>query len=247
MYQTAPARTVMLPAAGSPPKPAPKVPIPLTGSRQAPQFDKNGQRMSPGGAPAPASAPASAPAPAAAPKLLPMLSPTPSASGLGAPVPPPAQQRPLTPAPAGPPAPPAAPFNPADPAGSQLKALLTIRASIDANGWLADEWTEQRGGGGAYCTAFEGVVCDGEKYVTGIKFHDDGDPLGGTLPPAQALQQLPRLKALWLSKTFLTGTLPADWGSLGGLEELRLGQNQLFGRIPREWSGMTRLRKLLLL
>jgi len=159
--------------------------------------------------------------------MLPLLSPAPAASS--------------------PAAPGVTPFNSADPWGSQLQTLFAIRAAIDANGWLAGDWTAERGAGGAYCNTFEGVQCDADKFVTGIKLHDSGDPLGGTLPSAQLLQQLPRLKGIWLANTFLTGSLPEDWGSLTQMEEIRLGRNQLFGRIPREWSGMTNLRELLLL
>jgi hypothetical protein len=178
----------------------------------------------------------------AAPGAAPAAAPPPAAGGAGAAhsvsAPAAAAEEPEAAAPAGP-----APGG--DSLQAQLSALLALKAALDTQGWMRD-WAAGRGAAGEYCARFAGVQCDAEKNVVGIGFRE-GDPLGGTLPPASVLKAFPRLKFLWLGETYLTGTLPADWGELDQLEDLRLGNNQLKGRLPREWAGMARLKKLYLL
>jgi hypothetical protein len=126
----------------------------------------------------------------------------------------------------------------------QLDALLGIKAALDTKGWLAD-WTAERGANGAYCRTFGGIDCDSVGNVIHVTF-DDGDPLGGTLPSAALLAKLPRLTALWLANTGITGTLPPGYGALTQLEDIRLMNNWLEGSIPKEWAGMSNLRTLYL-
>ena len=55
-----------------------------------------------------------------------------------------------------------------------------------------------------------------------------------------------RVTRLWLAGNHLTGSIPAELGSLTNLKELWLGGNQLTGEIPAELGNLTNLERLYL-
>lgn len=132
-------------------------------------------------------------------------------------------------------------------AASQLAALLSVKAAVDATGGLS-AWTAARGANGSYCEpgAFPGVVCDASGYVTGLVLRDVA--LGGGLPPGRALGRLPRLSTLQIANASVRGVLPADWAvALTQVTELHVTGNPLVtGPIPAAWGNMTQLKTLLL-
>ncbi|GBF99001.1 hypothetical protein Rsub_11805 [Raphidocelis subcapitata] len=130
----------------------------------------------------------------------------------------------------------------AAPPSSQLDALLAAAAALAPRGGLRG-WTAGRGAGGGYCAAFDGVRCDGARNVVGIDLGKAG-PLGGALPPGAVLRALPKLRSLWLPSAALAGALPADWGGLSELEDVRLGGNALEGGVPHAWTNMGGLKRL---
>ena len=51
------------------------------------------------------------------------------------------------------------------------------------------------------------------------------------------------MRAMHLSRTQISGTLPWAWSTLTVLKELTMNDNPLlFGRLPETWSGMTELQ-----
>ena len=123
--------------------------------------------------------------------------------------------------------------------------LLAVRAAIDPKGSGLPGWTAAKGAGGGFCS-FSGVTCDAAGDVVQISRNNLGGVGGGTLPPASVLAGLPKLRTVWLADLRLKGKLPRDWGTLGGLEDVRHNINQLTGGVPPEWSGMGRLKALYL-
>jgi len=119
---------------------------------------------------------------------------------------------------------------------------------VDAGGKAYPEWTQSNGGGAKYCK-WPGVACEGSDVV-GISIHSRGGMPSpwGSLPPAPALQDLPRLKWLKINSDGwgIKGKLPADYGKLTGLQELVLTVDGYGGSIPPEWSGMSSLKRLVL-
>ena len=138
-----------------------------------------------------------------------------------------------------------------DPFAPQLRALLGIRAAIDRTGGLAYSWLEGNGAGGGYCTNFEGITCDRDGNVQWIILRRTTGlggvmRLGGTLPAARWIWDLPRLNIIVLEDIGLAGTLPPDWGDLTQLQHVGLARNGITGPLPEEWAGLARLKVLLL-
>ena len=69
--------------------------------------------------------------------------------------------------------------------------------------------------------------------------------MSGMLPPAWGVQ-LTSLQSLLLNDNRLTGTLPSEWGTLGGgqLHALDFGANQLMGGFPSSWGNLSSLLQL---
>jgi hypothetical protein len=135
-----------------------------------------------------------------------------------------------------------------DPA-KQLQALLAIRAAVDRGGGALPEWSQSSGGGGGggYCR-WPGVTCEGSDVV-GVSIYGRGGSTPapwGALPPVWTLQALPALRWLKVDGWGIKGSLPGDYGGLGGLQELVLTVDGYGGGIPSEWSGMTSLKRLVL-
>jgi hypothetical protein len=126
-----------------------------------------------------------------------------------------------------------------------MRALLAVGAAIDPSGSGLPSWTAAKGANGGFCS-FAGVACDAAYDVVKIDLtgSDLGKVGGGTLPPASVLAGLPKLKAVRMWSSRLKGTLPQDWGTLGGLEEVSLFSNELTGGVPPEWRGMGLLKWL---
>ncbi|TKY49222.1 leucine-rich repeat receptor serine/threonine-protein kinase [Spatholobus suberectus] len=67
--------------------------------------------------------------------------------------------------------------------------------------------------------------------------------LQGSLPPQ--LNRLPYLIEIELSRNYLSGTIPREWGS-SNLQEISLLGNRLTGPIPKELANLTNLTRLIL-
>ncbi|KAF6256526.1 hypothetical protein COO60DRAFT_1252895, partial [Scenedesmus sp. NREL 46B-D3] len=70
--------------------------------------------------------------------------------------------------------------------------------------------------------------------------------LTGTLDDSVPLANLTRLQALWMSGNELAGSLPASWGRIRSLQEVKLDMNALTGSLPVDWRDLRKLKKLLL-
>ena len=125
----------------------------------------------------------------------------------------------------------------------QLSALLAVKEAIDRSGLGLPGWTAAKGAGGGFCS-FAGVECDAAGDVVKIDLDNKSGAGGGTLPPASVLAGLRKLRTVWLGGLRLQGTLPRDWGTLRGLEDVRLANNELTGGVPPEWRAMGRLKTL---
>ncbi|GBF98856.1 hypothetical protein Rsub_11460 [Raphidocelis subcapitata] len=137
------------------------------------------------------------------------------------------------------------------PAGAgQLAALRAVKAAVDPSGLAAFFGGPAGGGkeGAAFC-AWDGVRCDAAGDVVAVALNSTacagGAACGGALPPAAALSGLPKLRALSFGALGLKGSLPADWSTLGGLEEVEVAGNRgLAGALPAAWGGLSGLKRL---
>ena len=82
-----------------------------------------------------------------------------------------------------------------------------------------------------------GVDTDASGRVTGLIFH--GNNLTGTIPAE--LGSLSSLITLHLDDNEMTGTIPPELGSLSNLNELDLADNNLTGTIPPELGNLSNL------
>jgi hypothetical protein len=156
----------------------------------------------------------------------------------------PPQKGTLNPTPA--PAPAPAPVYSTPPPTSkdgQLRALLAVMAALDGNSSGLPGWTAAKGAGGGFCS-FAGVTCDSAGDVVKIDLGSVDWAGGGTLPLASVLAGLPKLREVSLYGLSLRGTLPRDWGLLGGLGDVDLSTNELTGSLPPEWKGLGALKAL---
>jgi hypothetical protein len=130
----------------------------------------------------------------------------------------------------------------------QLEALLRIKAAIDTTGVLQD-WTRSTGADGGYCS-WQGILCaKGTSNVYWINIWPGGGTNGlqGTLPGVAAFAGLRGLTHICISdQPGITGTLPADWSTLTGLQDVRLPNNSLSGSISPSWGSLTKLKVLML-
>ncbi|KAA8524027.1 hypothetical protein F0562_010542 [Nyssa sinensis] len=85
------------------------------------------------------------------------------------------------------------------------------------------------------CSDSNGTLC----HVTSILLK--GQNLKGTLPPE--LVNLPRLQEIDLTRNYLSGTIPPEWGSMQ-LVNISLLGNRLTGPIPKEFGKITTLVNL---
>ncbi|XXG90320.1 hypothetical protein AAC387_Pa12g2114 [Persea americana] len=85
------------------------------------------------------------------------------------------------------------------------------------------------------CSYEYNTVC----HVTNIVFK--GYNLTGSLPPEFA--KLPYLQQIDLTRNFLNGTIPAEWGRLP-LINISISGNRLYGKIPRELGNISSLLEL---
>ncbi|XP_047156140.1 probable leucine-rich repeat receptor-like serine/threonine-protein kinase At3g14840 [Vigna umbellata] len=67
--------------------------------------------------------------------------------------------------------------------------------------------------------------------------------LQGVLPPQ--LNKLPYLKEIELSRNYISGSIPREWGS-SNLQKISLLGNRLTGPIPNELGNLTNLTRLIL-
>ena len=88
--------------------------------------------------------------------------------------------------------------------------------------------------------AWHGVTTDGDGRVTELLL--GYNQLSGSIPAE--LGSLSNLKWLLLGDNQLSGSIPAELGSLAKLEWLDLGVNQLSGLIPAELGSLSSLQSL---
>ncbi|XP_022976686.1 probable leucine-rich repeat receptor-like serine/threonine-protein kinase At3g14840 isoform X2 [Cucurbita maxima] len=115
--------------------------------------------------------------------------------------------------------------------------------SADPCGGLSSGWVSASFETGYYnnvtcnCTFHNHTVC----HVTGIRLRAQSLP--GTLPPAIA--RLPFLQELDLSRNYLSGPIPPEWGSTK-LANISLLGNRLSGPIPKELGNISTLLELVI-
>ncbi|OIW11602.1 hypothetical protein TanjilG_15296 [Lupinus angustifolius] len=88
-----------------------------------------------------------------------------------------------------------------------------------------------------HCSFDTGSVC----HVVSINLKSQN--LSGTLP--KELVRLPFLQEIDLTRNYLNGTIPPQWGSMN-LVNISLLGNRLTGSIPKELGNITTLKKLVL-
>ncbi|KAI8463265.1 MAG: hypothetical protein J3K34DRAFT_444495 [Monoraphidium minutum] len=124
------------------------------------------------------------------------------------------------------------------PMAAQEAALLALQKSLDPKGMVLSAW---RPATAPYCSWIN-VVCDTKGNVVRLTLSYLG--LGGSLPPASALTDLPRLQGLLLGGNALKGVLPPGYGESQSLTELYLNDNQLSGTLPASWGKSKSLTEL---
>ncbi|XP_058754560.1 probable leucine-rich repeat receptor-like serine/threonine-protein kinase At3g14840 isoform X2 [Vicia villosa] len=90
------------------------------------------------------------------------------------------------------------------------------------------------------------VTCDcsvpGDNFCHVIAITLKGQNLPGTLPPG--LTRLRYLQIINLSRNYLNGTIPRQWGSMMNISKIALPGNRLTGSIPAEISNISTLQIL---
>lgn len=145
---------------------------------------------------------------------------------------------------------------------AQEQALLLLRAALDPQGKVEDQWTPSTDP----CT-WEGIGCDATGAVNSINLAGKG--LEGQLPTDSGLwAKLNTVKDINLSNNQIDGYLPPEmsaassleyvsirnnglasvlpdsWSSLANLKGVDLAQNQLFGDLPAGWGSLNGLSAL---
>ena len=119
------------------------------------------------------------------------------------------------------------------------------RAALIAlyNSTNGDNWSNNSVWNGALGTecSWYGVTCTGDSVT---KLSLSYNQLTGSIPAE--LGSLTNLQELSLSGNQLTGSIPVELGNLTNLQELSLGGNQLTGSIPAELGNLTNLQYLYL-
>ncbi|CAK8534945.1 unnamed protein product [Lathyrus sativus] len=90
------------------------------------------------------------------------------------------------------------------------------------------------------------VTCDcsvpGDNFCHVITITLKGQNLPGTLPPG--LTRLRYLQVIDLSRNYLHGTIPKQWGSMTNISKIALAINRLTGLIPAEIANISTLQIL---
>ncbi|KAL1813019.1 hypothetical protein ACET3Z_023084 [Daucus carota] len=123
----------------------------------------------------------------------------------------------------------------------EVEALQEIATILGKTDWKfgADSCnTTGSGGNNSITCDCDNTVC----HVVAITFKRQN--LAGKLPSSELLR-LPSLQSLDLSRNYLNGSLPPEWG-LSRLTNITLLGNRLTGTIPKEFGNITTLLELLL-
>jgi hypothetical protein len=114
---------------------------------------------------------------------------------------------------------------------------LDIKASIDKTCVL--KWSETAGANGSFCN-WEQISCNnGVVNDVNIWSGMGIQGLQGSLPSTVAFQGLGKLRSITIAdQPGITSTLPADWGQLRQLRDIRLVNISLIGQIPSSWGNM---------
>ncbi|KAK2422691.1 putative leucine-rich repeat receptor serine/threonine-protein kinase [Trifolium repens] len=90
------------------------------------------------------------------------------------------------------------------------------------------------------------VTCNcsvaGDNFCHVVNISLSGQSLPGTLPPE--LNKLRYLQIIELSRNYLTGTIPKEWGTMTNLVKISLHGNRLTGSIPAEIAKISTLQIL---
>lgn len=144
----------------------------------------------------------------------------------------------------------------------QQQALLLLRAAIDRQGALANDWVPSND-----VCEWTGITCGANGEVVVIDLQNKG--LEGQLPLDEALwSSLSTVKNINLANNAIDGflppqmsavtsleyialrdndlesVLPVSWESLSGLKGVDLSGNRLFGDLPPEWSQLVELQSV---
>ncbi|XP_019052108.1 PREDICTED: probable leucine-rich repeat receptor-like serine/threonine-protein kinase At3g14840 [Nelumbo nucifera] len=126
----------------------------------------------------------------------------------------------------------------------EVKALKLIAAKLNKKNWdfsvdpCSGKWNtsnEKETMNAVTC------YCNTTCHVIAIYIKSEG--LQGVLPPE--LAQLPYLQIIDLSRNYLSGTIPPEWGAMK-LTNISLMANRLTGPIPKEFGNITTLVDLTL-
>ncbi len=121
---------------------------------------------------------------------------------------------------------------------TERDALVAFYNSTNGPVWAA--WTKWLDAPGTECT-WTGVKCDAAE-TTVISLELPENHISGSIPAE--LGSLTALAVLDLNTNQLTGSIPATLGNLTKLGTLNLGGNQLSGSIPTELGSLTALAVL---
>ncbi|GMN64456.1 hypothetical protein TIFTF001_033527 [Ficus carica] len=129
---------------------------------------------------------------------------------------------------------------------SEVQALRDIAKVLEKTDWNFDvdpcsdklNWhTSSENAVNCSCSYSSGTIC----HVTSIVLKSQSLP--GTLP--KDLGNLPYLQEIDLTRNYLNGTIPREWGS-SKLVSISLLGNRLTGSIPKELGNITTLKSLVL-
>ncbi|KAF1898071.1 hypothetical protein Lal_00032835 [Lupinus albus] len=121
----------------------------------------------------------------------------------------------------------------------EVKALKDIANKLGKKDWdfSIDPCSEEAEENSITCNCSfaNGTIC----HVTNIYMKEQNLP--GTLPPE--LVRLPFLQEIDLSRNYLSGSIPKEWGSTK-LVNISLLGNRITDSIPREIANISTLRSL---
>jgi hypothetical protein len=144
----------------------------------------------------------------------------------------------------------------------QQQALLLLRAAIDRQGALANDWVPS-----SDVCEWTGITCGANGEVVVIDLQNKGlegqlpldealwsslstvkninladNAIDGFLPPQ--MSAVTSLEYIALRDNDLESVLPVSWESLSNLKGVDLSGNRLFGDLPPEWSQLVELQSV---
>ncbi|KEH38577.1 LRR receptor-like kinase [Medicago truncatula] len=136
----------------------------------------------------------------------------------------------------------------------EKKVLEVIAKSLGKKDWNFDtdpcsnkpNWATPTPPGHRLQLVVNNVTCNcsvaGDNFCHVVSITLKGQNLPGTLPPE--LTRLQYLQFIDLSRNFLNGTIPKEWGSMMNIRNISLPSNRLTGSIPVEIANISTLIQL---